>query len=137
MLQGNTICFNFPAMLITACSAARLATSLGIVPRATVGEEEEEVEDTVEDTVEEDMVEEEAVEEAEVRWISSSKGLLSPLSVLRLSEPNPRSTLGQTCYSCGGYGHMSRDCTQGQKCYNCMLHPPWRHLSALTDRNRW
>src|SRR5258708_26998544 len=20
-----------------------------------------------------------------------------------------------TCYSCGGYGHMSRDCTQGQK----------------------
>ena len=25
---------------------------------------------------------------------------------------------GQTCYSCGGYGHMSRDCTQGQKCYN-------------------
>ena len=26
---------------------------------------------------------------------------------------------GQTCYSCGGYGHMSRDCTQGQKCYNC------------------
>lgn len=28
---------------------------------------------------------------------------------------------GQTCYSCGGYGHMSRDCTQGQKCYNCKL----------------
>ena len=27
---------------------------------------------------------------------------------------------GQTCYSCGGYGHMSRDCTQGQKCYNCI-----------------
>jgi cellular nucleic acid-binding protein len=24
-----------------------------------------------------------------------------------------------TCYSCGGFGHMSRDCTQGQKCYNC------------------
>ncbi|KAF2250626.1 hypothetical protein BU26DRAFT_267380 [Trematosphaeria pertusa] len=28
----------------------------------------------------------------------------------------PRQT---TCYSCGGFGHMSRDCTQGQKCYNC------------------
>lgn len=26
---------------------------------------------------------------------------------------------GQTCYTCGGYGHLSRDCTQGQKCYNC------------------
>jgi hypothetical protein len=24
-----------------------------------------------------------------------------------------------TCYSCGGFGHMRRDCTQGQKCYNC------------------
>lgn len=23
-----------------------------------------------------------------------------------------------TCYSCGGFGHMSRDYTQGQKCYN-------------------
>lgn len=27
------------------------------------------------------------------------------------------------CYSCGGYGHMSRDCTQGQKCYNCKCSP--------------
>ncbi|KAK3074577.1 hypothetical protein LTR53_002855 [Teratosphaeriaceae sp. CCFEE 6253] len=26
---------------------------------------------------------------------------------------------GQSCYSCGGFGHLSRDCTQGQKCYNC------------------
>lgn len=26
------------------------------------------------------------------------------------------------CYSCGGYGHMSRDCTQGAKCYNCKSH---------------
>jgi hypothetical protein len=22
-------------------------------------------------------------------------------------------------YSCGGVGHMSRDCVQGAKCYNC------------------
>ena len=27
---------------------------------------------------------------------------------------------GQTCFSCGGYGHTARDCTQGPKCYNCM-----------------
>jgi cellular nucleic acid-binding protein len=31
----------------------------------------------------------------------------------------PRQT---QCYSCGGYGHMSRDCTQGAKCYNCKLY---------------
>lgn len=54
----------------------------------------------------------------------------------------PGGTRAQTCYSCGGYGkffnyfndgilylslltfkllvgHLSRDCTQGQKCYNC------------------
>lgn len=22
-------------------------------------------------------------------------------------------------YSCGGVGHLSRDCVQGSKCYNC------------------
>lgn len=49
-----------------AYSAVRLATLLGIVPRATVEVEEAatEVEDTVE--VEEDTVEVQAVEEAEV-----------------------------------------------------------------------
>ncbi|KAJ7764336.1 hypothetical protein B0H16DRAFT_444003 [Mycena metata] len=24
-----------------------------------------------------------------------------------------------TCYTCGGVGHLSRDCGQGSKCYNC------------------
>jgi Zinc knuckle len=24
-----------------------------------------------------------------------------------------------TSYSCGGVGHLSRDCVQGSKCYNC------------------
>lgn len=46
-----------------ATSAARLATSLGIVPRATV--EVEEAATEVEDTVEEDTEEVQAVEEAE------------------------------------------------------------------------
>ncbi|KAJ6603625.1 hypothetical protein DFH09DRAFT_1257590 [Mycena vulgaris] len=26
---------------------------------------------------------------------------------------------GKTCYSCGGTGHLSRDCELGAKCYNC------------------
>lgn len=48
-----------------ATSAARLATSLGIVPRATV--EVEEAATEVEDMVEEDTEEVQAVEEAEVK----------------------------------------------------------------------
>jgi len=47
-----------------ATSAARLATLLGIVPRATVEVEEA---DTVADTAEEDTEEVQAVEEAEVK----------------------------------------------------------------------
>lgn len=36
----------------------------------------------------------------------------------------------------GGYGHMSRDCTQGQKCYNCkLLITIVAHL--LTAFRRW
>ena len=66
MLQGSLVCFDLAAALTTACSAARLATSLGTVPRATV--EVEEVATEVEDTEEEvqDMEEVQAVEEAEV-----------------------------------------------------------------------
>ncbi|KAI9790483.1 MAG: hypothetical protein M1833_001922 [Piccolia ochrophora] len=26
---------------------------------------------------------------------------------------------GQACYTCRGFGHMSKDCTQEPKCYNC------------------
>ncbi|GFF29112.1 DNA-binding protein HEXBP, partial [Aspergillus lentulus] len=25
----------------------------------------------------------------------------------------------QTCHSCGGIGHMGRNCPQTMKCYNC------------------
>ena len=63
MLQGNMRCLDIVATLTGACSVARLATSLGTAPRATV-EVEEAV--TVEDTAAEDILEEEAVEEAEV-----------------------------------------------------------------------
>ena len=58
--RSYTLCFGLTAALTTACSAARSATSLEIVPRATV--EAEEVATEAEDTVEEDMVEEDTVE---------------------------------------------------------------------------
>ncbi|CAF9912248.1 MAG: hypothetical protein ALECFALPRED_008013 [Alectoria fallacina] len=61
----NTHCFDLVAALTEACSAARLATSLGTVPKATV--EVEEAATEVEDTAEEDMGEVRAVEEAEVK----------------------------------------------------------------------
>ena len=56
-------------------------------------------------------------------FLSCFNGLICPLFALRLFDSNSPFDLGQTCYSCGGYGHMSRDCTQGQKCYNCMSNP--------------
>ena len=71
-------------------------------------------------TAEEGTEELRAVEEAEVCSSSYMEGLPRSVSALRLFDTNPQPCLGQTCYSCGGYGHMSRDCTQGQKCYNCM-----------------
>ena len=77
----------------------------------------------VEDMVEEAMVEGHAVGAAEVCSLSCLDGLIRPRFALRLLNPNLPFNLGQTCYSCGGYGHMSRDCTQGQKCYNCMSNP--------------
>ena len=77
----------------------------------------------VEDTGEEAMVEGQAVEEAEVCSLSYLNWLIRPLFALRLFDSDSLFDLGQTCYSCGGYGHMSRDCTQGQKCYNCMSNP--------------
>ncbi len=75
MLQGNIICYDLAAALTMACSAARLATLLGIVPRATVEVEEA---DTVADTAEEDTEEVQAVEEAEVCYSSYLQGLLAP-----------------------------------------------------------
>ena len=63
MLQGRMVFFGLTVALTTACSAARSATSLEIVPRATV--EVEEVATEVEDMVEEDTEVVRAVEEAE------------------------------------------------------------------------
>jgi len=37
--------------------------------------------------------------------------------IVRLESPIDYSTFHS--YSCGGVGHMSRDCVQGSKCYNC------------------
>lgn len=83
----HDFCSDLTAALITACSAARLATSLEIVPRATVEVEQaatevvdtEVVDTEVEATAEEDMVEVEAVEAAEeeevcfpLSWMGSS-----------------------------------------------------------------
>ena len=82
MLQGHTFfCFGLTAALTTACSAEKSATSLEIVPRATV--EAEEVATEAEATVEEDMVEEDTVEEraeegAEVCSRSTWNALLHP-----------------------------------------------------------
>ena len=60
-IRSYILCFGLTAALTTACSAAKSATSLEIVPRATV--EAEEVATEAEAMVEEDMVEEDTVEE--------------------------------------------------------------------------
>lgn len=37
-------------------------------------------------------------------------------------------------YTCGGVGHLSRDCVQGAKCYNCS--GTVRHISLLDCQDR-
>ena len=64
MLQGNSTFLDLAAALTEASSAASLATSLGIVLRATAEAEEEAM--VVVDMAEEDTVEGQAVEEVEV-----------------------------------------------------------------------
>ena len=59
--RSTILCFGLTAALTMACSAVRSATSLEIVPRATV--EAEEVATEAEATVEEVMVEEDTAEE--------------------------------------------------------------------------
>lgn len=82
MLQGNVFRFGLSLVLIMACSAAKLAISLGTVARATleVGEAVMEVEDTVEEATEEVQ----AVEVVEVRSSSSWDGLSRSLTILPL-----------------------------------------------------
>lgn len=79
MLQGNIGCSDLATALTRARSAAKLATSLGTVPRATAEVEEAvtEVVDMVEDT--EEVVQ--AVEEVEVcsllsQWLPRSLSAL-------------------------------------------------------------
>lgn len=85
----NVFCFDLAAALITACSVARLGTSLGTVLKATVEVvvemEEVDTEVEVEDTVEEDMEEVQPVEEAEAEVCSSSSLERLPRSLLALS----------------------------------------------------
>lgn len=85
----NVFCFDLAAALITACSVARLGTSLGTVLKATVEVvvEMEEVDTEVEDTVEEDLEEVQPVEEAEAEAEVCSSSSLErlPRSLLALS----------------------------------------------------
>lgn len=78
--------FYLAVALTTACSAARSATLLGIVPTATA--EVEEVAMVVEDTVEEDMEVVPPVEEAEVCSFLSLDGLPRSLSALHRFDTN-------------------------------------------------
>lgn len=44
---------------------------------------------------------------------------LGKLELYILVDVRAGSHLYLTSYTCGGVGHLSRDCVQGSKCYNC------------------
>lgn len=73
-----------------ATVVAKLVTSHVLVPRTRL---EEEVEATVGDSL-------------------RKLGMFHHVSLFFLS-------ITLISYTCGGVGHMSRDCVQGSKCYNC------------------
>lgn len=42
-----------------------------------------------------------------------------PTAITNHSNPINGRKRGPTCYTCKSYGHIARECPQGQRCYNC------------------
>ena len=107
-------------MVKNVISAGRLATSLAPAPNQRVPE-------ALATAVTVEEAEEVEVETTILSGVEARRpGMIGHRSHLSFEAHNSVHS-----YSCGGVGHLSRDCAQGSKCYNCSGFVRIRHAQSV------
>jgi hypothetical protein len=102
LVQNAIVAERSATLRVRAPRLPEVAREEAMAAAAAAGVEEEEGEDTI-------------VSVVEVKRHGALSFCVAPRQ--RGVADHPFSTFSS--YTCGGVGHLSRDCVQGSKCYNC------------------